>query len=171
MHLREHTTNARWRDTLSVGWREWLSLPDLNIPAIKAKVDTGAKTSALHAFRMETFRKEDGEYIRFWIHPLRRKKDIQIVCEAKITDRRMVKDSGGHAEERYVIRTPVVAGDRRWPIEITLTSREDMMFRMLLGRSALSEGGFIVDPETSFVLGRGLRRSYRRRARKDRNSV
>lgn len=171
MHLREDNSNAYRRDSLKIGWREWLSLPELNIPAIKAKLDTGAKTSTLHAFRMETFKQEDGEYIRFWIHPLRRKRGTQIVCEAKITDKRMVRDSGGHAEERYVIRTPVVAGDRKWPIEITLTSREDMMFRMLLGRSALSEGGFVVDPETSFVLGRTLRRSYRRRAKERKNSA
>lgn len=150
-------------DTLKIGWREWLTLPELNIPAIKAKVDTGAKTSTLHAFRIETFGRDGGRYLRFWIHPLRRNKNMELVCEAEIVDRRVVRDSGGHTEQRYVIRTPVVAGDRRWPIEITLTSREDMMFRMLLGRSAISAGGFIVDPHTSFVLGRRLARAYRKK--------
>lgn len=144
----------------TLGWREWLALPELNIPAIKAKIDTGAKTSALHTFRIETFRKRGGEYVRFWIHPLRPRSDIEIVCEAPVADRRIVRDSGGHAEQRYVILTRIQAGERQWPAHITLTSRDDMLFRMLLGRTALVDGGFEVDPGISYRLGRKLARAY-----------
>ena len=144
-----------------LGWREWLALPELGIPAIKAKIDTGAKTSTLHAFRQEIFRKKGRKFIRFWIHPLQRKKKIELVCEAPVLDRRMVRDSGGHAEERYVIMTPIILDDRQWPIELTLTRRDSMLFRMLLGRSALKEGGFIVDPGASYLMGKYLRHSYK----------
>lgn len=153
-----------------IGWREWLALPELGIPAIKAKIDTGARTSALHAFRMEFFERAGREYVRFWIHPLRRRSDLELVCEAPVADRRIVRDSGGHAEERCLIRTPVRAGDREWPIEISLTGRDDMLFRMLLGRSALLDGGFSVDPGASCLLGPRPRRAYPRRARHGRPS-
>ena len=149
----------------TLGWREWLALPELNIPAIKAKIDTGAKTSALHTFRIEPCRRDGREFVRFWIHPLRTRTEVEIVCEAPVVDRRTVKDSGGHAEQRYVILTRVQAGERQWPAEITLTGRDDMLFRMLLGRTALVEGGFSVDPGTSFLLGRKLARAYSRRKR------
>ena len=149
----------------TLGWREWLALPDLNILAIKAKIDTGAKTSALHTFRIEPFQLRGADYVRFWIHPLRRRTDIEVACEAPVVDRRTVKDSGGHAEQRYVILTRIRAGDTQWPAEITLTGRDDMLFRMLLGRTALVEGGFKVDPGTSFLLGRKLARSYRGKKR------
>lgn len=151
--------------TRTLGWREWLALPDLNIPAIKAKIDTGAKTSALHTFRIEPFHRDGRECVRFWIHPLRTRTDVEIACEAPVVDRRTVKDSGGHAEQRYVILTPVRAGDTTWLAEITLTGRDDMLFRMLLGRTALVEGGFSVDPGTSFKLGRKPARAYPRRKR------
>lgn len=147
----------------TIGWREWVSLPVLGIPAIKTKVDTGAKTSSLHAFRIERVAGDGGDRVRFWIHPLRRRRDVEIVCEAEVTDRRKVKDSGGHAEERYIIVTPVRAGEREWSIELSLTSRDDMLFRMLLGRSAIVEGGFVVDPAVSFRLGRKPAGVYPRR--------
>ena len=147
---------------LTLGWREWVALPGLNIPAIKAKVDTGARTSALHAFRMETFDNMGGEFVRFWIHPLRH-LDLQVECEAPVVERRIVRDSGGHIEERPVIMTTVHAGARNWDIEVTLTSRDDMLFRMLLGRAALVAGGFAVDPGSSYLLGRRLARVYRKR--------
>lgn len=152
----------------TIGWREWVSLPDLGIPAIKAKVDTGAKTSALHAFRIQRVRGNGEDRVRFWIHPLRRRRDVEIVCEAQVSDCRRVKDSGGHAEERYIIITPVRAGDREWPIELSLTSRDDMLFRMLLGRSAIIEGGMTVDPALSFRLGRKPTGVYPRRPRRKR---
>jgi hypothetical protein len=150
---------------VTIGWREWLALPELGIPAIKAKVDTGARTSALHAFRMETFRNGGAENVRFWIHPLRGREDLQLACEAPVIDRRVVRDSGGHTEERCFIRTIISAGGRDWPAEITLTSREDMLFRMLLGRGALLEAGFQVDPGRSYVLGRRPAGVYPRRRR------
>ena len=144
-----------------LGWREWLVLPELGIPAIKAKIDTGAKTSALHAFRQEIFRKRGKDFIRFWIHPLQRKKKIELVCVAPVLDQRTVRDSGGHAEKRYVIKSQVSVGEHQWPIEITLTSRDTMMFRMLLGRSAIKDGRFFVDPGASYLMGKSLRHAYR----------
>ncbi len=147
----------------TLGWREWVSLPELGIPALKAKVDTGAKTSALHAFRIQPVRGSRGKRIHFWVHPLRRRRDVVIECEAEVADRRKVKDSGGHAEERYIIVTPVRAGDREWSIELSLTSRDDMLFRMLLGRSAVVEGGFTVDPSLSYRLGRKPPGAYQHR--------
>ena len=84
-----------------IGWREWLALPALGIPAIKAKIDTGAKTSALHAFKLEPFSKNGKDYVRFWIHPLRKRRDVEISCELPVKDQRIVRDSGGHSEKRY----------------------------------------------------------------------
>ena len=146
------------RDVL--GWKEWLALPELSIAAVKAKIDTGAKTSALHAFKIETFQKRDIEHVRFWFHPAQNDKEIELICEAPISDQRIVTDSGGHKEERYIISTPVQLGSREWEIEITLTSREDMQFRMLLGRSAIVSGNFIVDPKASYLTGKQLSHTY-----------
>jgi hypothetical protein len=140
---------------LKVGWREWLSLPEFGIPAIKAKIDTGAKTSALHAFLLEPFKKRGNLWVRFGIHPLQRRKDIEVFCEAEVVDYRLISDSGGHRERRYVIRTPIKLGDKEWPIEITLTNRDSMVFRMLLGRSAMREK-LLVNPKVSYRNGRLL---------------
>ncbi len=150
-----------------LGWREWVSLPDLGIPGVKAKIDTGARTSALHAFRIELFSRDGSEHIRFWLHPLRKKQEVELVCEAPVSQKRIVKDSGGHTEERYVIETVVCVGEHKWNIELTLTSREDMMFRMLLGRSAISKGNLIIDPTASYVTGRKLARSYNLKKKSD----
>lgn len=147
-----------------IGWREWLALPQLGIPAIKAKIDTGARTSSLHTFRLEEFQAGGRRMIRFGIHPFQKRKDIELFCEAPLVDRRRVKDSGGHVEKRYVIRTTVVLGSGRWPIDITLTNRDAMLFRMLLGRTAL-EKRFVIDPARSYVTGRSLARSYPRRSK------
>ena len=143
-----------------IGWREWAVLPRLGIPALKVKVDTGARTSALHVFQLDTYIEAGQPRVRFAIHPLRKNKDIVIECDAEVIDQRLVRDSGGHSEQRVVILTPIRLGTREWPIEITLTNREDMLFRMLLGRTALA-GQLIVDPALSYVYGRKLRRSYR----------
>lgn len=145
------------------GWREWVALPDLEIPAIKAKIDTGARTSALHTFDLDTFIENGCEYVRFRIHPLQRRRNIEIACVAPVIERRIVRDSGGHAEQRLVILSDVRLGDNTWSIEITLTSRDDMLFRMLLGRNALSQAGLTVDPSKSYVFGRKPAHVYKGR--------
>lgn len=144
---------ARRAGEAIIGWREWVGLPELRLPLIKAKVDTGARTSTLHAFYVEAFRCGGEAFVRFGVHPLRGRSDVEVHCEAQILDRRVVSDSGGHKEQRYVIRTPLEVGGRTWPIEVTLTNREDMLFRMLLGRTAIAGRG-VVDPLRSFVSGR-----------------
>ena len=134
-----------------IGWREWVSLPYIKIPRIKAKIDTGARTSALHAFAIEPFTKEGIQKVRFSIHPLQHNNKQLITCEADVIDKRLVTDSGGHEEERYVIFTPIRIAHHQWFIEVTLTARENMLFRMLLGRNALRRR-FVINPARSYLL-------------------
>ena len=148
-----------------LGWREWVSLPDLGIPAIKAKLDTGARTSSLHAFMIEPFRSDGRLKVRFGIHPLQRREDIEIFSSAEVIDRRYVIDSGGHRELRYVIQTPIHIGQRSWDIEVSLTNRDIMRFRMLLGRTAMQKR-LLVDPQGSYLAGRSLMRVYRKGKKK-----
>ena len=133
-----------------LGWREWVSLPEFGIERIKAKVDTGARTSALHAFNLRLFDDGGQLMVHFKIHPIQRKNDEVVECIAKVKDERIITDSGGHKEQRIVIETPVKIGDHVRQVEITLTDRDNMLFRMLLGRTAIRPH-FLVDPNKSFL--------------------
>jgi hypothetical protein len=137
-------------DKMLVGWREWIALPELGIHTIKAKIDTGARTSALHACRVDYYEEQGQPKVAFDIHPVQRQTEPVITCTANVIDQRWVTDSGGHTEQRYVIKTKLLLGGRSWPIEITLTNRDDMQFRMLLGRTALRRR-LLVDSAASFV--------------------
>ncbi len=143
-----------------IGWEEWCCLPGLNLPAIKAKVDTGAKTSCLHAFNIETFMNEKRKYVRFSVHPLQNSKRIVKVCTAEVVDYRNVTNSGGKQEKRYVIKSEIIMNNRKWPIEITLTKRDTMSFRMLIGREAMRKGRLVVDPAKSCLFGKISREDF-----------
>lgn len=148
-----------------VGWNEWCSLPLLGLPAIKAKIDTGAKTSALHAFHISTFYKNEHKHVHFCIHPLQGDNKITQECEAPIIDERYIMSSNGHREHRYVISTDILFGNEKWQIELTLSNRDPLKFRMLLGREALN-GRVIIDPNHTLCQGRikkdELKAIYRR---------
>jgi hypothetical protein len=135
-----------------LGWREWVGLPELGIDRIKAKVDTGARTSALHAFAVHAFVEDGRQRVRFSMHPIQKDESTVVQCVADVLDQRVVSDSGGHKESRWVIRTRVDLGTESWPIEVTLTARDDMLFRMLLGRTAI-RGRYLVDPARSYLHG------------------
>lgn len=137
----------------AIGWREWLSFPGLGIDAIKAKIDTGARTSALHAFKVTPFERDGRQYVAFSIHPNQRDQDTVLDCEAPVVDRRSVRDSGGHAEMRYVIEAEICIGQHHLMAEVTLTDRDSMQFRCLLGRTALKKT-FVVDSGRSYLLGK-----------------
>ncbi len=126
-------------ENLTFGWEEWIALPTLGLPAIKAKIDTGARTSALHAHDIETFGSAAKPKVRFNVHPVAGREDIVITCSAPLVDRREVTSSNGEAEHRYVIETTLEVGGQSWPIEVTLTNRAGMTSRMLLGRQALAD--------------------------------
>lgn len=144
---------AKSKDLITLGWREWVRLPDLGIDAIKAKVDTGARTSAIHAFDLRTFSENGVERVEFQLHPLQKDEATIATCTADILDRRVVTDSGGHKEERLVIATTLGIGKHVWPIEATLTARDNMLFRMLLGRTAI-KGRAQVNPGRSYLVGK-----------------
>lgn len=136
----------------TIGWREWIALPELGIPSIKAKIDTGARTSALHAFSVKTYHADDGtERVRFGMHPRQDDTDTVVYCDAPVKDHRIVRDSGGHETERVVIETRLVLGGEEFVAEATLTERDNMLFRMLLGRTAMHRR-FVVDPSRSFLV-------------------
>lgn len=139
---------------LTIGWREWVSLPALGIPAIKAKIDTGARTSAIHAVDIQRVKRNGGQdWLTFNVQPLQKDKAVVIECEAQLADIRRVTDSGGHSADRYFITTQLQIGDEIRDIEMTLSQRDDMLFRMLLGRTSMTPG-IQVDPSLSFSLGR-----------------
>ncbi len=136
----------------SLGWREWVCLPELKLCPIKAKVDTGAKTSCLHAFDLKTSQRDGQAWVNFLMHPNQNDSETIVSCEAKIIDERIVSDSGGHQELRPVIESMITVGQQRWPLEITLTNRDTMRFRMLLGRTGIPEN-YIVHPHQSYLQG------------------
>ena len=138
-------------DSNILGWREWVALPDLGITRIKAKVDTGARTSALHAFEVNLDESGDQKIVRFKIHPKQRDLDTVIECKAPLLDEREVRDSGGHEEMRYVIETRIAIGQSIHTAEVTLTNRDSMGFRMLIGRTTMN-GHYLVDPGQSFLM-------------------
>jgi ribosomal protein S6--L-glutamate ligase len=140
------------QNKIILGSEEWCSFPELGIPAIKARVDSGAKTSALHAINIVPFTKEGVNWIKFDINPIQNNLKTVIHCEALLIDKRIVKSSSGYREQRYVLQTNINIGNDNWPIEMTLTKRDSMGFRMLLGREAMS-GRILVDPEQKYLLG------------------
>ena len=144
--------------TDTLGWREWVSLPDLNVDLIKAKVDTGARTSTLHAFDVELINVSGKDFVKFSIHPNQRDLDKVIECQAPLFDQREVRDSGGHSESRYVIETKIAIGSTVHTAEVTLTNRDNMGFRMLIGRTAM-KGQYLVDPGKSYLNGKRKKRS------------
>ena len=153
---------------VTLGWREWVGLPGLGIKQIKAKIDTGARTSTLHAFEITEFEEHGRKRVRFKIHPVQRDNDTVIECVADVIDQRVVSDSGGHREKRWVISTDMVIGPYTWPAEMTLTGRDDMLFRMLLGRTAMKHRAQ-VDPARSYLVGKKRVKSTRGKTRESTN--
>lgn len=137
-----------------LGWREWVGLPTLGVARMKVKVDTGARTSSLHAWDVEHFERDGQPWVRFVLHPVQGETTTTVRAEAPSVGTRAVRSSNGQSEARPVIRADVTWGSHRWPIEITLTRRDAMGFRMLLGRQAV-RGRFVVDPGRSFLGGEG----------------
>ncbi len=148
------------------GWREWVSLPDLEVDWIKAKIDTGARTSSLHAFDIREFDREGEAWVRFRVKPWQDSQEDAVVVECPVHDRRAVRSSSGHAQERLVVQLRIRLVDREVLAEITLSNRDEMGFRMLIGREALRRG-YIVDPARSFLGGRAPREARRRNRGRD----
>ena len=149
------------RPSLVVGWREWVSLPDLAVAGIKAKVDTGARSSSLHAFDVKVFEQDGSQFVRFKVHPLQRSTRETVEAVAPVLEFRKVKSSSGHAAQRPVIVTTVEVLGQSWPIEVTLANRDEMGFRMLLGREAV-RGRMLVDAGRSYYGGRPPKPTRRR---------
>lgn len=142
--------NCHQTQKTMIGWREYVSLPDLGIDKIKVKVDTGARTSCLHTFYIEEYQKDNQTWIKFKVHPRQHDNVTEKECHAQVIDRRTVRSSGGHESHRYVIKTTLQIGSLTYPIELTLNGRDKMRFRMLLGRSAM-KGRLLVNPQASFI--------------------
>lgn len=146
-------SSPRRPDRPVLGWREWVALSDWNVPHLKAKVDTGARTSSLHTFDLEWFERGDDRWVRFEIHPWQRSTADSVIAEALVESSRDVRSSSGEVDHRPVVRTPIVLGGETVPAEVTLTRRDEMGFRMLIGREALRHR-FVVDPGASYLGGR-----------------
>jgi hypothetical protein len=137
-----------------VGWREWVALPELSIGRIKAKIDTSANTSAIHAIHLLRFTEDGRDRVAFEVHPLQRRTDVTLACVADVWDERVVTSSSGHREKRLVVKTQLSIAGRSWPIELTLANRDTMGFRMLIGRTAM-RGRLLVDPGASYLAETG----------------
>ncbi|WP_102192858.1 ATP-dependent zinc protease family protein [Microbacterium aurantiacum] len=148
------------------GWREWVSLPDLDVEWLKAKIDTGARTSSLHAFDIHEFERDGDAWVRFQVKPWQDSQEDAVVVECPVHDRRAVRSSSGHAQERLVVKLLVRLVDREVLAEVTLSNRDEMGFRMLIGREALRRG-YVVDPARSFLGGRAPREARRRNRGRD----
>lgn len=133
-----------------IGWREWVALPDLGVARIKAKVDTGARSSAIHAYDVDLFEQGGRQFVRFVLHPRQQNTKVTINAQAEVLEFRSIRSSNGQVTERPVIVSEVELDGRKWPVELTLVNRDDMGFRMLLGRQALKHR-FLVDPAASFL--------------------
>ena len=144
----------------ALGWREWVGLPDLAVDRIKAKVDTGARSSALHAYNMHIYYRAGTPHVSFDVHPIQRDVGTSIAARAEVVAIRSVRSSSGQVELRPVISTHVAVGEHVWPIELTLTNRDEMGFRMLLGRQAI-RGRFLVDGGRSYLQSRRRRKKLR----------
>ena len=140
-----------------IGWREWVKLPDLGIKKIKVKVDTGARSSSLHAYDLEQFEREGEEHVRFKVHTVQRSNEHIIEAEAKVFEHRSVRSSSGKAEIRPVILSNIELLGQTWLVELTLTNRDAMGFRMLLGREAFRRR-FLVDAGSSYYGGKPKRK-------------
>lgn len=145
-------SDASLNNKIIVGSEEWCALPALGIPAIKARVDSGAKTSSLHAFNIRPFARGGQSWVSFEVHPLQNNRRTIIRCEAEVIDKRVVKSSSGIGEKRFVVRTELRLNEQSWPIELTLSNRDSMGYRMLLGRQAM-HGRILVDPAAGFLCG------------------
>ena len=154
-------TKSRRPQKVTVGWREWIALPDWGVPFVKAKIDTGARTSALHAFDIETIERDGQPWARFAIHPWQDSASDEVVVEAPLLARRHVRSSSGTVDERPVVTANVVLAGQSRAVEVTLTRRDEMGFRVLIGRQAL-RGAFVVDPARSYLGGRPAREVRRR---------
>ncbi len=154
--IRSKARPEAYGDLLVIGWREWVGFPDLGIKNIKAKIDTGARTSALHAFEIKTFMRRGKEYVEFQVHPFQKDNRTVTTCVAEVLDKRTVKNSGGKSSLRPVIAAQLKIGELSWVIELTLINRDEMGFRMLIGREAI-RGHLLVNPGNSFLLGRRVK--------------
>ena len=148
-----------------IGWREWVALPEFGIKQIKAKVDSGARSSSLHAFDVEEFQKNKEIWVRFKVHPVQRKSGKVVTAEARVIDYRAVKSSSGQSQERPVVEATVSLLGETWQIELTLANRDQMGFRMLLGREAFRRR-FLVDGGNSYYGGRPKTKTTKRKKKK-----
>lgn len=147
------TTRKKKKPKVTIGWKEWCAFPELGLPAVRAKTDTGARTTALHAYDIVPFKKGSRLYVRFKVQPLHKTDHVVKTCEALVVDERIIVSSNGKRELRPVIATELKMGETVFTTEVTLTGRHEMNFRMLIGRRAMRAGRFLVDPSKSYLLG------------------